>query len=57
MVWGGDRDDNVTNCLHGPCANEFNLTKTNHHFLIENWDREKESYVEFSITEFEPLVR
>jgi len=57
MVWGGDRDDNVTNCLHGPCVNEYNLTKTNHHFLIENWDREKESFVEFSITEFEPLAR
>ena len=38
MVWGGDRDDNVTNCLHGPCVNEYNLTKTNHHFLIENWE-------------------
>ena len=57
MVWGGDRDDYVTNCLYGACENEFNLAKTNHHFLIENWDREKESFVEFSITEFEPLAR
>ena len=56
MVWGGDREDNGTNCLYDVCVNDFNLTGTNHHFLIENWDREKESSVSFSITEFEPLV-
>jgi hypothetical protein len=57
MVWGGNRDDNSTNCLYGPCSNDFNLTETNHHFLIENWDRDDESFVEFTISEFEPLTR
>lgn len=57
MVWGGDRDDNVTNCLYQQCANDFNLTNINHHFLIENWDRDVESSITFTVTEYEPLAR
>ena len=53
MVWGGDRDDFDTNCLTKPCTNAYNLTNVNHHFLIQNWDRDENSFVELSISETE----
>ena len=53
MVWGEDRYDKASNCIDLPCTNEYNLTTTNHHFLIQNWDREENSYLELSISEEE----
>lgn len=57
VVWGGNRDEKGTNCLHEKCDNKYNLNDVEMYFFFANWDIDKNHTLSLAIEENSAISR